>query len=149
MSTDLKFILVDDDNFTNLLHDMILKDTLGEETDVEAFTRAEKGLEFIQEKYAEEFGNTILFLDLNMPKIDGWEFLEQYEKFSEEVKMQINIYMLSSSLDWRDKDKAAANKTIKGFFSKPLDFEIITEIAGREFHSSVLQGKNGWRGFDI
>jgi len=138
MRTDLKFILVDDDDFTNLLHDMILKDTLGEEADVEAFTEPEKGLEFIQEKYAAEFANTILFLDINMPQINGWEFLERYEKFSEVIKAQINIYILSSSLDWRDKDKAAANKTVNGFISKPLDFEIITEIAGKAFHHSVL-----------
>ncbi len=143
MSTYLKFILVDDDSFTNLLHDMILKDTLGEETDVQAFTYPAKGLEFIQEKYAAEFGNTILFLDINMPRINGWEFLEQYEKFSEEVKMQINIYILSSSLDWRDKDRASVNPIVKGFISKPLDIEIITEIAEKEFHNSVLQQKNG------
>jgi|SRR5579872_2939871 len=143
MSTDLKFILVDDDSFTNLLHDMALRDTLGEELDIEAFTDPKKGLEFIQRKYAGEYGNTILFLDINMPRINGWEFLEQYEKFSEELKAQINIYILSSSLDWRDKDKAAANTTVKGFISKPLDFEIITEITRMEFQNSVLQGKNG------
>jgi two-component SAPR family response regulator len=136
MSTDIKFILVDDDAFTNMVHNIIIKDALGEEVVVETFTDPAEGLEFIEKEYAGNSGHTILFIDINMPQINGWEFLEQYENFSEQVKMQINIYILSSSLDWRDKDKAAANKTVKGFISKPLDFETIKEIAGRAFQDS-------------
>ena len=64
-----------------------------------------------------------------MPSITGWEFLDQYEKFSEDVKKQISIYILSSSVDPRDKDKAEANKYIKGFISKPLDKAMILSIA--------------------
>jgi len=55
--------------------------------------------------------------------------MEQYEKFSEEVKNQISIYILSSSVDPRDKDKAEANKYIKGFISKPLEEETVLSIA--------------------
>ncbi|MGZ3778584.1 MAG: response regulator [Mucilaginibacter sp.] len=129
----MKFILVDDDDFTNILHDIILKDTLGEQTEIEAFTEAEKGLEFIKEKYAESSDHTILFLDINMPRICGWEFLEQFEEFGEAIKRQIDIYILSSSVDGRDRDKAEANKNVKGFLSKPLTTEVILSIAGNEF----------------
>jgi hypothetical protein len=45
--------------------------------------------------------------------------MEQYEEFREEIKNQIRFYMLSSSVNPRDKDKAEANKYIKGFISKP------------------------------
>ena len=50
MSRDLKFILVDDDDFTNIIHDMVIKEILGE-VDIETFTYPEEGLEFIQKKY--------------------------------------------------------------------------------------------------
>ena len=65
-----------------------------------------------------------------MPTMTGWEFIEQYEKFRGEVKKQITIYILSSSVDQRDMDKAATNQHIKGFISKPLKREAIFSVCG-------------------
>ncbi len=132
MSARLKYILVDDDRLCNEISTMILEDTFGE-VDIKAFTRPEEALEFIVKEYAKDSGHTILFLDINMPRINGWQFLERYETFSEEIKRQINIYMLSSSIDRLDKSKAEANTNVKGFISKPLDIEILTSISGKEF----------------
>jgi len=132
MSAGLKYILVDDDALCNEVSRMILEDAFGE-VDIKAFTRPEEGLKFIESEYAKNSGHTILFLDLNMPRINGWEFLERYEKFSEEVKRQINIYILSSSIDQRDRSKAEDNKNVEGFISKPLEIEILTRISEKEF----------------
>jgi two-component system chemotaxis response regulator CheY len=132
MSAGLKYILVDDDALCNEISRMILEDTFGE-VDIKAFTRPEEGLDFIEREYAKNSGPAILFLDINMPGIDGWQFLEQYEKFSEQVKQQIYIYILSSSIDRRDRIKAEADKNVEGFISKPLDTEILTTISEKEF----------------
>ena len=129
MTTDLKYIIVDDDSFNNTICTMILEDALGN-VEIQEFTKPEKALLFIRENVKSP---TIVFLDINMPTLTGWEFLEQYEKFSEEVKMQINIYILSSSVDQRDVNKANENKYVKGFISKPLDFETVISIAEQEF----------------
>jgi two-component SAPR family response regulator len=129
MSTDLKYIVVDDDSFNNVICRMIIEDALGE-VEINEFTKPEEGLLFIRGNIKSP---AVLFLDINMPTLTGWEFLEQYEKFSEEVKMQVSIYILSSSLDRRDKDKAKANKYVKGFISKPLEFETVISIARGEF----------------
>jgi response regulator RpfG family c-di-GMP phosphodiesterase len=134
MSANLKYIIVDDDPFNNKIYSMVIKKALGE-VDIKTFTMPEEGLEFIENKYVKS--PTILFLDINMPTLTGWEFLEQYEKFSEEVKMQINIYILSSSVDRRDMNKANANKYVKGFISKPLDFETIVSISEQEFQGKI------------
>ena len=115
MNTELKYVAVDDDSFNNMLCSMIIEDTLGE-VDITTFTKPEEGLAFIENVKSP----TILFLDINMPTLTGWEFLEQYEKFSEKVKMYVSIYILSSSLYQRDKDRANQNKHVKGFISKPL-----------------------------
>ena len=131
MDNDLKFILVDDDDLTNLIHDMTLKDALGEKVLVETFEKPEEALEFIQNTYAENSDHTILFLDINMPGINGWEFLERYEKFSPAVKSRINIYILSSSVDPRDVRRAEENKNVLGFLSKPLSAENISSITGK------------------
>jgi two-component SAPR family response regulator len=130
MNADLKYVAVDDDSFNNMLCSMIIEDTLGD-VDITTFTKPEEGLAFIENVKSP----TILFLDINMPTLTGWEFLEQYEKFSEEVKMQVSIYILSSSLYQRDKDRANGNKYVKGFISKPLESEIVTLIANGEFQT--------------
>ncbi len=95
-----------------------------------------EGLDFIEKISTKSPDHTILFLDINMPRINGWEFLDQYEKFSEEVKMQINIYMPTSSVDRPDKEKAQGNKNVKGFLSKPLDYETIISLSEKVFSST-------------
>lgn len=130
MNTELKYIAVDDDSFNNMLCSMIIEDTLGA-VDIKTFTKPEEGLTYIENVESP----TVLFLDINMPTLTGWEFLEQYEKVSEKVKRYLSIYILSSSLDQRDKNKAEANKYVKGFISKPLESDTITLIANGQFHA--------------
>ena len=129
MSTIRKYIIVDDDPLNNLLCTMQLKSKLGE-VEIKTFEVPEEGLAFIQNEYIKSLEPTVLLLDINMPTINGWEFMEQYEGFGEEVKNQITIYILSSSIDQRDRDKAKANQYIKGFISKPLNNGAILSIAG-------------------
>jgi response regulator RpfG family c-di-GMP phosphodiesterase len=128
MSTIRNYIIVDDDPINNIICKMQLEIALGP-INIKTFELPEEGLEFIEKEFVKSPVPTILFLDINMPSISGWEFLDQYEKFIEDVKTQIAIYILSSSVDPRDKDKATANNSIKGFLSKPLDKAIILSTA--------------------
>lgn len=107
---------------------MQIEVTLGK-VDIKTFEVPEEGLAFIENESIKSSVPTILFLDINMPTLSGWEFMEQYEQFTEEVKKQISIYIVSSSVDPREKTKAEANKYIKGFISKPLTDEAILSIA--------------------
>lgn len=129
INKNLKYVIVDDDPFNNMLCSMVIEDTLGE-VDTKTFTEPEEGLAYIEN---DAKSNTVLFLDINMPTLTGWEFLEQYEKFSEDIKQHTSIYILSSSVDYRDKRKAKDNKYVKGFLSKPLESETIISIANNEF----------------
>ncbi len=72
----------------------------------------------------------IVLLDLNMPLMNGWDFLKEVEKLSPAVLRNIEIYMVSSSTDDSDISKSKAYKFIKGFISKPLSKENITTILG-------------------
>jgi CheY-like chemotaxis protein len=132
MSADLKYIIVDDDPFNNMICTLMIKRTL-HEAGIKSFTLPEEGLLFIKNNYNLNSDHTILFLDINMPSLSGWQFLERYEKFSENVKMQINIYLHSSSVNQLDREKAKANKNVKGFISKPLNSEAILSISKKEF----------------
>jgi CheY-like chemotaxis protein len=73
----------------------------------------------------------LILLDINMPVLDGWQFLEAYDLLDENVKNSIEIYMLSSSIDQRDIEYAAANKYALSFFGKPLTDEVVTRLASR------------------
>jgi len=67
----------------------------------------------------------LIFLDIRMPEIDGFGFLEEYEKLPEEVKTKCVVMMLSTSLNEGDHEKAKNNKYVKRFLNKPLDKEKI------------------------
>ncbi len=131
MNANFKFVSVDDDSFNNALTIMIIKDTLGE-VDIKTYTKPEEALAFIKNIKSP----TVLFLDINMPILTGWSFLEEYEKFSDEVKTNVSIFMLSSSIDNRDKERARQNKNVKGFLSKPLESETIILIANGNFEDN-------------
>jgi CheY-like chemotaxis protein len=132
MNSSLKYIIVDDDPFNNMLCNMTLKKTLGE-VDTKIFTAPEEGLLFIKNNFDINSEHTVLFLDINMPTLTGWDFLDQYEDFSEEVKMQISIYLVSSSIDKHDWEKAKENKYVKDFLVKPMFSDTIISIAEKEF----------------
>ncbi|MGZ3778582.1 MAG: response regulator [Flavisolibacter sp.] len=132
MTTPLKYIFVDDDEFSNWIYSIVVKEVAGE-VDITTFTVPGEAIEFIQTQYERIEGPTILFLDINMPMINGWEFLVHYAQFSEDVKSQISIYILSSSVDERDRNMAAVNKNVKGFISKPLTIEVVRSIIENRF----------------
>jgi len=73
-----------------------------------------------------------------MPTLTGWDFLDEYEKFGENIKRPISIYLLSSSIDRRDWDKAKENKNVKGFLVKPMYRETILSIVEKEFWTSTF-----------
>ncbi len=127
-----RFILVDDDPLTNLLTKKIIERNLGE-VEVKDFDAPELALEYIvtefeHKKFADK---TILFLDINMPTLTGWEFLEKYETFSTPIKNQFNIYILSSSIDPMDIERAKLNPLVIDFIEKPIkiDFLLNTFLA--------------------
>jgi two-component SAPR family response regulator len=125
---DKNFIVVDDDSVNNLICRKVIKNVFPE-AEVLAFTNPEKTLLYIKSNYAYSFGKTtILLLDINMPILSGWDFLEEFEGFDPNIKEQLKIYMLSSSTDQLDKDRANENKNVYGYIEKPLTKEIIEEL---------------------
>jgi two-component system chemotaxis response regulator CheY len=91
-------------------------------------------LDFIKAEFEQDATKpqTVLFLDINMPVLTGWDFLAAFEKFSATVKERIKIYMLSSSVDQRDKDRAASNQYVKDYIVKPLSKDRLMQLAQEE-----------------
>lgn len=70
----------------------------------------------------------VIFLDIRMPDIDGFGFLDEYKKLAENIKTNCIIMMLSSSLDENDHKRAKDNIYVSGFLNKPLNPEKLKDI---------------------
>lgn len=115
------FIVVDDDYTNNLLCRKIITHVFPG-VDVQTFTDPDTALVYITTIYGKSTDRmATLFLDINMPTITGWDFLEAFERFDTRLKERLKIYMLSSSVDQKDKDRAANNKNVSGYIEKPLN----------------------------
>lgn len=73
---------------------------------------------------------SLIILDIDMPIMDGWEFLEEYEKkVPEEIKKNITIiFILTTSTNPKDKERALSYKNVKNFISKPLKESTLLEL---------------------
>lgn len=134
MTNLVSFIVIDDDPLNNTICRLTIKKALGV-TDVKTFTDPLEGLQYVTEQYPETIDNsklTFLFLDINMPIMNGWEFLEKYDLLSAAIKDSIKLYILSSSVDDRDIEKANADKNIVTYLAKPITKEIITELVNQK-----------------
>src|SRR6266487_1910985 len=124
-----RIIMVDDDPYSHMICKHIMRRIAGE-IELLEFTFPEEGIEFIESAFNKTTNEkpTILLLDINMPVMTGWDFLERYEKAESDIKNQLTIYLLSSSIDHHDKERAAANKHIKDFLTKPFRKEMVEII---------------------
>ncbi|SNS20539.1 Response regulator receiver domain-containing protein [Belliella buryatensis] len=108
-------ILVDDDPINNLINKRLIS-KLEVAEQVEEFLEAEKALERIDQLNSDE--KTLILLDINMPVMNGWDFLNHYsQKFESRGD---RIIMLSSSIDFQDRQKAKQYNCVEGFIEKPL-----------------------------
>lgn len=119
-------VLIDDNEIDQRHYNRILnKSGLVEE--VMTFTYADEALEHLQAK--SDFEIDVIFLDINMPRMDGFEFLEIATEQLGDSFAKIVIAMLTTSLNPADRDRAASFGVVKKFISKPLTVEDVKDVA--------------------
>jgi len=121
-----KAYLVDDDDISIFVTSVLLE-TEGLADEVECYLCAEEALKNLLHG-PEERWPQVIFLDLNMPVLTGWNFLDAMTAQQERFLHKCKIYILTSSVDAQEKELAENYALVKGFLHKPLDEATIAQL---------------------
>jgi response regulator RpfG family c-di-GMP phosphodiesterase len=124
-----KFLLIDDDPLNNYLTKRVIKKVF-QDAEIIEFTEPEIALTHLENNYLNNIVNEkiIVFLDINMPTMSGWEFLLKFEKYNETIKNQFDIFMFSSSINPADINSAKQDPMVIDFIEKPLEIEKLIKL---------------------
>ena len=120
-------LLVDDSYVDNLINRKMIQSNNFART-VTVIDSPIKALAYIQQCVDEGTLPEVVFLDIRMPEMDGFQFLETMNNIPGVQQANLKIYMLSSSLDPEDLKQIAGNNLVSKFISKPLTEKILKEI---------------------
>lgn len=128
-------MLVDDDDATNFVNQIIIRKSKVTEN-VKIARNGKEAIQIIRNDDCDDEKESslkpyLILLDINMPVMDGWQFLEAYDALPERLKGHFIIVMLTSSFNPDDESKSKTYDSICGFRNKPLSVEILNEIAIR------------------
>ena len=126
-------LLVDDNQADNYLHKMVIE-KMRIAQDIRIVQTGEEALEYLQQHDKTRFPEpNLIFLDINMPGINGWEFLEEYKKLDFEFHEHVFVVMLSTSPNPEDREKAQQNRYFADFLNKPLTSSCLESILSKHF----------------
>ncbi|TGN18866.1 response regulator [Leptospira idonii] len=119
----IKICLIDDDKIYQFTTQKIIANA-NLAKDILIFSDGEEAYKFFENaKTKPESLPDVVFLDINMPYMDGWQFLEEYAKIEKEIMKPIRIYLVSSSVDEADTKRASENPLLSGYIFKPFTKE--------------------------
>ena len=117
--------LVDDDEVINMVHSEVIK-RIVDDVQLEVFQSGTQLLEHL--KSGNEQFLDVIFLDIRMPEMDGFEVLEKLESLESKISKDTKVYVLSSTLDDRDLSRAKSNPLVTDFIGKPLSFDAFRKL---------------------
>ena len=125
MDNELRYILIDDSEFDLFLNKEFLLMS-GITGPIESFDSATDALAFII-KEGDEVKDSVILLDIHMPIMNGFEFLEKFELFPEHIKNRFKVFMVSSTLDFKDREQSKNSKIVIDLLPKPLNVNLLKD----------------------
>jgi len=119
----LTCIIDDDTVYVNLVKKLIQLKKLCD--NILVFKNGKEAIEFFKD--SESLPDLIL-LDLNMPIMNGWEFLEEFDPINKELGKEPSLYVVSSSIDPVDSEKAKSIGCVRDYISKPISMQSFEQI---------------------
>ena len=127
VSTKIKTVItIDDDAVDQILYQRIIKRS-GIIENVISFQMAEDALAYLKSEDREDID--VIFLDINMPRMNGFEFLEQATKELGDQFSKLVVIMLTTSLDPKDEERAKSFDVVKAYINKPMSQENLESVA--------------------
>ncbi|HKL37080.1 MAG TPA: response regulator [Salegentibacter sp.] len=129
---ELACIIDDDKIYVNLVKKIIEIKKLSENLLI--FKNGMEALDhfkLILENATEDVLPDIIFLDINMPVMDGWEFLNEFIKIKNNFDKKITLYVVSSSIDPRDLERAKSFNLVTDYLIKPIELKKFEKIFDR------------------
>lgn len=126
MRTKLKNVLIIDDDEPTVFLTKLLFETIDCTDNFYSCNDGREAIELLSQKDFEI--PEMILLDINMPGMDGWEFLNEFDKISIKNKDKTKIYLVTTSIFEEDKKKAKDNKYIHSFLNKPITINSLNEI---------------------
>jgi CheY-like chemotaxis protein len=126
-------MLVDDNPDDNFFHEREIKKN-DKDTIVILKNRALDALDYLKANKDKEFKlPDLILLDINMPGMNGWEFLKEYNKLGKDLQSKVVIIMLTTSENSDDYKRAKAEGFVADFITKPMTKEIMKRIKNKYF----------------
>ena len=117
-----KILIVDDDELTLELYNLLLEGMA--EISYETAGNGSIALDYLDRLPPEQWPDFI-FIDLHMPDMSGYEFIEKYQEKFKSGKKESQLYILTSSVSHKDKEKVKEYPLVQGMLSKPLTEEVL------------------------
>lgn len=125
-------MLIDDNEIDNLINQKMIEAANITEH-IFTHTGARSAIEFLRNiekisKIAKDVLPDVIFLDIDMPLMDGFQFLDEFEKLNEDTKKKCKIVMLTSSINPQDVNKSKKYSYVKKYINKPLSQENLEKL---------------------
>jgi CheY-like chemotaxis protein len=127
MQADKTFLVIDDSYIDRLVSGMLIKRTF-DITDVHEVNGGKQAIEWLQSHAYKKENRLIILLDIMMPQMSGFEFLDHFDALDTPLKEKTTIVMLSSTIDPEDIARARQHHHVKKLLSKPLSANELKQL---------------------